>query len=171
MAPDLQQKGVGFVASIRARFYILGLFGVCCLSVSQAQADCFESIRAVGAAADASLRKDPNPQSHQFERGGSRAVNRSENSGLFDHVVDRVEISRATEIFLEHQKAFSRLNVRGPGLTRAQVKKAYEVRLGELRSELFDPKTRLSEDIADLKRDIEALEEAYQELVKAGLAD
>lgn len=138
---------------------------------SLVHADCFDSIRGVSASAEASLRKDPKPPSDQSNRRARRAVSQQESRGLFDHIVDRVEISSATESFLHHQKAFSKLNIRGPGLSRAQVKKAYEVRLKEIRSELFDPKTRLSEDIADLKRDIEALEEAYQELVKAGLSD
>ena len=138
---------------------------------SPVYADCFDAIRGVSASAEASLRKDPKPPSDQFSRGERRAVSQQESRGLFDHIMDRVEISSATESFLNHQKAFSKLGIRGPGLTRAQVKKAYEGRLNELRTELFDPRTRLSEDIADLKRDIEALEEAYQELVQAGLAD
>jgi hypothetical protein len=157
-------------ALVRSLWILSLVLGLSLMS-SPIQADCFDAIRGVSASAEASLRKDPKPQPDQFSRGKRRAVSQQESGGLFDHIVDRVEISSATESFLNHQKAFSKLNIRVPGLSRAQVKKAYEVRLKELRTELFDPRTRLSEDIADLKRDIEALEEAYQELVQAGLAD
>ncbi len=167
---DVESVAAPLKSLVRS-LWILSLVLGLSLMVSPIQADCFDAIRGVSASAGASLRKDSHSPSARSQRETTQVKSSEPSRGLFDHIVDRVEISSATDSFLNHQKAFSKLNIRVAGLSRAHVKKAYEVRLSELRSELFDPKTRLSEDIADLKREIEALEEAYQELVKAGLAD
>jgi len=84
---------------------------------------------------------------------------------------DLVESYGSDPAFIKHQQAFSKLSIRKSGLSPSEVTIAYQQRLKEIRTELYDTRTRLSEDIADLKREIEAVEEAFQELVSAGLAE
>ena len=170
----LAERWVGESADMISKVF-LSVVGWLGLALAfELRADCFEPIKAIGSSQGSSFNKKPQSslgQSRPRARSHQPTSRPAQQETLFERPADRVEISPLTQLFLKYERAFLALHIRAPGLSPAEVTIAYRQRVNEINQELWSPKTRLSEDIADLKRDREAADEAFAELVQAGLAN